>query len=428
MLKNNRSFEAREFKIDVDEPDFSFISWLDKYEQGRVKIIADRFEKTGDDEQAESLVEVLFGGIKGGRNSKFFDVRVVNPISGITKNGEYISVKSTKTAHTLEGAISETNGFKLGSLIQFMFERLEIKVFRNKLFKERNEIKLSVLLANYNAHISNFYREENIDIYNYAYVNGILVFNIIKEFLAYYFEKYGPIENRNLIDDVMVMSITSFIDNEFKMSKKRFDDLGTGNERDSIVVAEHRRKNFIKLKKEFYSFYKVFRVNYSGIDDSGYDNIDIDLIPRFKDIYVSYCVLFFDVTDARTGDEIINIYKTQSLPCSELYKNSAKAWLNMSLQHRQREGNRGKNVYLNFEGVLKAFEGNGLTGRDVFDTIIKIRIPASWNVSDTQEKMKNTMSNFMKHIWILNQPGNESERDKFIEMNPSCTNLFFNNN
>lgn len=417
MYNYQRFLESTVYKIDLDKDESNFQPWLDPEQKNQIKYHAKKFENSASDEQAESFVGSLFGAELETRDAAFRDLVVVSPIPGVSLLNEYISVKSSRKMYSLESTIGNTNGFKINSLILFMMEKLQLRIYLNEKFIERNLIDPQVLLGYYKRHIYHLYAKGgDMASYIFAYTSCILVFKIIKDFLELLVERREFLEGAHTISNVIAMAISAFMDHNTK--SKNFDDLES-----KIKIYPNELDEFMSIRKEFGEFFQEqIKKNKYAIKD-GFDYIDDSVFDKFREIKVSYCVVFFDKLNKKTGEETINVYKTQAVPCSELFKKTIKIWAD-SGNFQKAVIDKKRNIYLTYNLILQAFSGNGLKGKDVFETIINIKIPKDWNIRYKDTGFVDAMKRFKYHIWKLNLPGFEEKAKQFGEANPDTKYLF----
>jgi hypothetical protein len=421
LYNYKRFLESNYYKIEFDKEESDFKPWMDPDHKIQIKYHANKFERTASDEQAELLVASLFGAEIETRDAAFRDLVVIDPIPGVSIMNEYISVKSSQKKHSLEATIGNTNGFKINSLILFMMEKLHLRIYLNEKFIERNLIDYKVIFNYYKTHIYNLYYVKGGDLsaYIFAYTSCILVFKIIKDFLEELVEKREFLEGSHTIRNVIAMALTAFMDHNFKdKSVQNFPILEK-----RIKVLPHELEEFMSIRKQFAEFFQSqTKKNLYTIRD-GYNYIDETVFEKFREIKLSYCVVFFDKTNKKTGEETINIYKTQAVSCADLFKKTSQIWTAAG-NFEKAVVYKKRNIYLPYNLIVQAFSGNGLVGRDVFETVITIKLPKDWNLRYKESGFVYAMKMFKYKIWKLNQPGYEEEAKKFGENNPETQKLF----
>jgi hypothetical protein len=266
----------------------------------------------------------------------------------------------------------------------------------------------------------------------------------LKDYLNYLLKKNDRIDNTKKLYNIIAIVIATFVDKQFNKNytKDLITMLGLKN-------IERKRKTseptvldaFNNRVNDFTKWYEQHGLNMNYIDPL--DNIEF--VEDIKDIEISYSILFFE-KEAEGKNLVLNLYKTQSLPLKTLYKNSMNAWmttktvkkgsktkeLNEPFHIRKMQGSK-ENLYLDYHGVVKAFEGNGLSGDDVFNTHIKIEFGHDYKDKnldtkklyvkiidkikgidtedkETEVKILNLLNSYLDEI----NSGNKSRRDRVI--------------
>ena len=365
-MKSFKVFEKTySINLSTNKTNYSFIG-DEKYKLNRLKHLIYQIEQDGSPLKGEKISEILLGAINLNvmdLSYPFVDLKVVEPIKGVSKNNELISVKTSRDKHDLKNAVTYVNGFKIDQLIQFGMKKMKIELYKNKIFKGRNAMKLSTVISNYQKNIKRLFGN-NLEIYTSAFVDTLKIFNVLKEYL----EDIDPIFNKPLLNAVMMMVAASYIDK--KHNTNYIDDIGDrySSEKLSFSVLS---KKLEKVKSEIKSLFL----------NKNIDNIDSD----FDDLNISYCILFFDKDNGK--DIVLNLHKTRSLPFQELFNNSMKIWISKRYHERSltnfKNNKRKQNLYLKYEDVVEAFGGG-----DAFETHIKVEIGANWEYKERSEDIK----------------------------------------
>lgn len=420
---NYNKFLESNFYIRLDSDDIivngeisNFEPWNSEENKNKMRFFANKFEKRAHDVDAEHLAASLFGAELEPRDAAFRDLQVFNPIPGLSYPNEFISVKSSKTMNTLKTAINNTNGFKLNSLILFMMEKLNPQIFLKPRFIKRHEMDIKNLFNMYKSIILRLYFKD-IKSYIIAFNSIILVLKIVKEFFTRLFEVENKVlEGKKIIEHVITMAIVSYMDEvkgwqEFK------------NIRQMLTVSRVEELQFEETLKLFQTFSdKYKKESQNAYSENGYDAIGDGFLDKFSEIKLSYCIIYFE--KPHKNEETIKIYKTQALSCAELFKNTTRIWTNN--KNYQKTIVQGKvNIYLTYDLILQAFEGNGLTGKDVFETEITIKVPHSWSLKHNDDlEFENRLRLFNYRLWDLKRECNKEKAKEFVKLNPSLDFIF----
>lgn len=345
----------------------------------RLKHLVYQIEQSGSPLQGEKVAEILLGSVNLNTldlSYPFVDLKVVSPVKNITINNELISVKTSRDMHKLEDAISYVNGFKIQQLIQFAISKINLNLYKNKTFKKRFALKTSSITSYFQKEISKY----NNEYYTFAFMSSIIIFKFIKEVLEKLRKKDNIIEDRRKLYNIISMCIASFIDKKFNTNF--FNDAKYTSD-DTIDVVKSTLESF-SVENEDYGEY---------------------LPDELKNIKISYCILYF----SKPGEDLIlNLQKTQAVNFNELFNKSMEIWHKKGYISKDKQD---QNLYLKYNDVFDAFSGNGLTGKDVFNTHIKVIINA-----DYEERSETIKKLYVKVIDNIKGIENDDQQKRILKL------------
>jgi len=406
-----RLFLEKVYNINLDTRQTNYTFITKKGRMNRLQHLVYQIEQTGSPFQGEKISEILLGAVNLNvldLSYPFVDLKVIYPIKDVTEYNELISIKTSRDTNNLKDAVTYVNGFKIKQLIQFAITKINLKIFKSETFKERFAIKLSSITSYYQKLIIGLFKD-NSDIYSYAFINQIVIFNFIKEYLKNLQQREHIIEkNRNRLYSIISACTASFIDRKFGTN---YVDSISAPEDIKISVANYINKNLNK-----YDFSSDF-INYG------------DALPEeIKNLKISFCILYFNESK-KEEENILNLQKTHAITFGELFDKSMKIWIRKGYHNPDKIK---KNVYLNYNDVVSAFSNDNLQGDDVFNTHIQVQINLQYKerseevkklyvkVIDNIKGIENDESQtkilklLNKYLNKINSPSKET-RDKYIQ-------------
>lgn len=395
MLKNYQLFlEKNLYNINLANKSQSNYTYITNNQSrfNRLKHLIYQIEQSGSPLEGEKISEILLGATNLNvlnLSYPFVDVKVISPVRGVTQMGELISVKTTKDMHNLKDAVTYVNGFKISQLIQFAISKINLKIYKSEIFKDRFAIKLSSITSYYQKTITELFSSDST-IYTYAFVNTIVILKFIKDYLNYLTGVENIIEkNRSKLYSIMRVCITSFIDKKF----------GTN-------YTDRLSSKLDDMKKSVQNFISSSHAKYDFTSD--YINYGEALPKEIQDLKISYCIIYFN--DSDTG-VVLNLQKTQAISFGELFNNSMKIWIKKG--YHLSEGK--KNYYLKYEDVVQAFTPTGITlsDDDVFSTHIQVTIDSDWEYQERTQKVKEL---YVKVIDNIKGIENDDAQKKILKL------------
>lgn len=361
--------------LSTNKTDYQFVK-RNNSRFNRLKHLVYQIEQHGSPLEGEKISEILLGSVNLNTldlSYPFVDVQVVNPIKGVTKNNELISVKTSRDKHTLKDAVTYVNGFKIEQLIQFGMSKLNLQLYKSKIFKSRNAMKLSTVVSKYQQYIKQLFGDD-IGVYTYAFSHSITILNFLKKYLKTIEGEEDKETNKEILFGIIVILSAVFIDKKFNTNY--LETIGTRKEPGTISL------NILpkKLENIKNSILNYFSTEVTHDFNSDYFDYGESLPNKFDKMEISYCILFFD-KETDDGKVVLNLYKTESVSFSELFNNSMKIWLKKN--YHKRALLKKENLYLNYEDVVNAFGGG-----DVFSTHIKVEMEPNWNYKERSQGVK----------------------------------------
>jgi hypothetical protein len=411
MLKNYKLFLEKVYNIDLTTNQATYEYIKGRGRLNRLKHLVYQLEKTGDPINGEKVSEILLGGVNLNvldLSYPFVDLKVVTPVPGISNVNELISVKTTRDKHKLKDAVTYVNGFKIGQLIQFAISEIDLNLYKTKVFKKRNAIRLSSVTSFYDKLIKDLFGK-NEKIYTFVFVHTLLFYYLLKEYLEILSTQEIIITDRNELYTNMAVLLCYYVDRKFNTNYLK--NLNLKSSSDFIVEAEH---NIINLFSK-----RIEEVVNAEDEEFGW----LRFIPEaIRSLQISYCILFFDEDDEDSNKVVLNVCKTQSVSFEKLFVNTIKIWTQKpegkakAIQPMHlRSLERNKNIYLNYNGVTKAFEDGNLKGDDVFDTQIKIEFSAEWT-SSYEERPESIKKLYVKVIDKVKAIPNDEKQEEVLTL------------
>ena len=395
-------FLEKIYTIDLktNQTDYNYIG-RDTGRFNRLKHLIYQIEQTGSPLDGEKVSEVLLGAVNLNKldlNFPFVDVKVISPVPGVTEDNELISVKTSRDMHNLKDTINSVNGFKINQLIQFAITKMNLKIFKTEVFKDRFAMKLSSITSYYENTINELFID-NLEIYTYSFINSVVILNFIREYFT--FLKVDNIieKDRNVLYAIMSVCIASFIDKKFNTNY--IDKIGVKITDDKLFEIINNVKKFIFVSK--YEFNK----DYESLPDD------------MKKLKISYCVLYFDESNENI---VLNLQKTRVINFGELFKNSMKIWIRKNyhmarnigiVDSKQMIGKQ--NLYLNYEDIIEAFSENDKIDSvdDIFTTHIRVEFDTALDYQDRSEDIKRL---YVKAIDNIKGIANDDEQKKILKL------------
>lgn len=405
---NNYNLFERTYNINVStsKTNYQYIK-RNNVRFNRLKHLIYQIEKEGSPLMGEKVSEILLGAVNLNTldlSYPFVDVKVVNPIKGVTKNNELISVKTSRDTHTLREAVTYVNGFKIDQLIQFGMSKLNLKLYKSSTFKSRNAMKLSTIISYYQQFIKSLFGDDE-GIYTYAFSHSIIILDFLKKYLS----TIEAVTNKESLKAIMVLLTASFIDKKFNTNYIDNVSYRGGNGSVNINVSS---RIFEKIKQDIIDYFSSTSYDFS----SDYFNYGDSLPEDIGKLQISFCILFFS-KETEEGKIILNLYKTQSLSFKDLFNNSMKIWLkkkyHTSSLKRSQQKLKKQNLYLNYNDVVLAFQGNGLSGDEVFDTHIEVEIEPNWSYEERDESTKKM---YVKVIDKIKGIENDEKEESILKL------------
>jgi len=394
--------------VSTNKTNYQYIS-KSKARLNRLKHLIYQIEQNGSPLMGEKVSEILLGAVNLNTldlSYPFVDVKVVNPIKGVTENGELISIKTSRDSHTLEEAVTYVNGFRIDQLIQFGMNKLNLNLYKSGDFKSRNAMKLSNVISYYQYFIKKLFGDDE-GIYTYVFSYSIIILNFFKEYLSTIKLEKNP----KILKAIMVILTATFVDKKFNTNY--IDSIGGRNSGKlfNINISGPSSEEHIKLEKIKQEVLNYIS-NSSHNFNSDYINYGDSLPNEISNLKISYCILFFD-EETDDGKIILNLYKTQNLLFKDLFNNSMKIWLkkkyHISALNKYKKKEKKQNLYLNYDNVVLAFQGNKLSGGKVFDTHIKIQIEPNWTYKERAEGTKKMYVKIINKIKGIENDKKEKE-------------------
>lgn len=403
-MLNYKLFLEKLYNINLvnDEIDYDFVKTRGRL--NRLKHLIYQLEKSGSPLGGEKVSEVLLGGTNLNvldLSYPFVDLKVTTPVPGVTIADELVSVKTTRDKHTLRDSVTYVNGFKIGQLIQFAISEIDLNLYKSKIFKKRKAIKLSSITSFYDNLIKKLFGENQV-IYTFAFVHTLLFYSLLKEYLEILANQDIIITDRNELYTNMAVLLCYYIDKKFNTNYINQLESKIKGSQNYIVEATHNVENLFSRK-------------INDVVDSEDENFGwLRFIPEnIRNLKISYCILFFDKED---DDEkvVLNLCKTQAVSFQDLLRNTIILWTQSSngvVPMHMKALKKKQNLYLNYAGVIKAFETNELKGDDVFNTRFRIEFTYEW-ASQYQERPEELKKLYVKVIdKVKSIPNDEKQGD-----------------
>ncbi len=409
-MLNYKLFLERLYNINLvtNEIDYDFIKSSGKI--NRLKHLIYQLEQTGSPLGGEKISEILLGGTNLNvldLSYPFVDLKVTTPVEGVTLENELISVKTTRDKYTLKDSVTYVNGFKIGQLIQFAIKKMNLNLYKNKKFTRRNSIQLSSITSFYDNLIIKLFGE-NTAIYSFVFIHTLLFYLLLKEYLEKLSEKDIIITDRDELYTNIAVLLCTYVDEKYNTNY--IDDIESKIKKSSnyIINATYNVKNLFSQRIK------------EAIDSEDDDFNWLNFLPEeIRNLKISYCILFFDKDDDENKKIVLNLCKTQAISFQNLFKNTIKLWTekknDKSIPMHMKALSKKQNLYLNYDGVIKAFEGNNLTGNDVFNTRIKIEFTSEWT-SQYQERPEELKKLYVKVIDKVKSIPNDEKEKKILTL------------
>ena len=371
----------------------------------RLKHLIYQLEDTGSSLGGEKVSEILLGGTNLNvldLSYPFVDLKVTEPVPGVTEEDELISVKTTRDKHTLKNAVTYVNGFKIGQLIQFAISKIDLNLYKSTTFKKRKAIKLSSVTSFYDNLIKDLFGA-NQDIYTFVFVHTLLFYSLLKEYLELLAKEEIIITDRDELYTNVAVLLCYYVDNKFhtnyltNLKLKRSENYIIETTNNLNILFSNRIKEVIDSEDEELSWLKF--------------------IPEsIRNIRISYCILFFNEDDEEKV--VLNLCKTQSITFERLFKNTIKIWTESSgnsVPMHLKALSKKQNLYLNYQGVIKAFQSDKLKGDNVFNVHIQVEFDANW--ADTyHERPEDTKKMYVKVIDKVKSIPNDDKQTEILNL------------
>lgn len=378
----------------------------------RLKHLIYQIEQNGSPLMGEKISEILLGAVNLNTldlSYPFVDVKVVNPVDGVTNTDELISVKTSRDSHTLREAVTYVNGFRIDQLIQFGMSKLDLQLYKSSSFKSRNAMKLSTVISYYQHIIKKLFGNDE-GVYTYAFSHSIIILDFLKKYLS----KIEAQPGTNSSKAIVGLVTAAFIDKKFNTSY--IDDVG-GRGEDKLLNINITVKKLEKIKQSVLNY---FSSESSHNFSSDYINYGDGLPKEISKLQISYCILFFNEENndgKNDGKIVLNLYKTQSVSFDQLFNNSMNIWLKKNYHinnlNRNKFDQKKQNIYLNYDNVVLAFQGNNLSGDQVFDTHIKVEIEPNWTY---RERDEGTKKMYVKIIDKIKGITNDEKEEEILKL------------
>lgn len=265
---------------------------------------------------AEKISALLFNAVNLNYYNKsypFVDLIVPEDksIEGITLPDEYISVKTSAKANTLNNAINEVNGFKLSQVLQFALQMTGVDFFEGENFSKRNTIKYFTIL---NELYKIFKIKQNATNYELIFKNQLKYIYLLKKIMD-----NGRTYNGKILNNINNINefFTDIIDKDLRILNP------------SEMKKSHELDDYIKEYDEMNNFYSKF--------------------------HISYCVSYFDKDSDINDSIILHVQKTKAINFIELYEKTIKEWVLLDYHKRILDDETSKNYYLKYNNIKTIF-------------------------------------------------------------------------
>jgi hypothetical protein len=355
MINKYDLFLERVYNINFDTKVIEYPLAQKTNVKNNLERLVDQIEKRGGSFDGEKVAGLLFNAVNlndMNRSFPFVDL-FVHDSTEAARRGEYISVKTSSSNHTLKdvigGGLTPVGGLNLNTLILFIMDLIELKTYKSSYFQERLGWANYIYIKRFKSIIRNIRNRQHAD---YAFSRCILIFKLMQAYL--YLLRIenlilpSPSKSDNLVNIIDAI-VAKFLDKEFDTNY--CGELNESAREHSIII-----ENYVNNRQ----------LSMDNVDPEHY-GIGED-IPNIR---ISYCVVFFDKNI--NNRVVLNVFKTRAVHLRDIFVRAMNIWIENGYHVRPVDTKTNK-LSINYDGICRIFEEDNLVGENVFDTQIKIDI------------------------------------------------------
>jgi len=399
-----------EILIDLDkkETELSHIKRYGKMDLTKVNRLTHllyNFDYNGSPLVGEKIAELLLNAVNLNYFNKsypFVDLKVKEPIEGMTVKDEFISIKTSSTKHSLSSAITDVNGFKISQLILFVMNFLAdnqkpFNIFKSDIFKDRNAIRKDMIVTVYYRFMKAIDKIAP-ELYDHLFLFQLYYIILLSRYIeTLRIPKKQMIENTNDFYSMLFGIVLTHVNSTFNKDYRREFEDALEDVSPRVYLSDSLIKQFSSM-----SFPNVNLASY--------------LPSKVAEMRVSYCMIYFEPDvkgKVQTEEVVLHLQKTRSLSILDLLDRSINLWKDRGFHKKETRDKNKENIYFNFQDIVKIFEEDKIsqihksekTGRilksDVeFDTHLKVIINKEniRNFSERPEKQTDLIVKVIDEI------------------------------